>query len=101
MKKNYKFKIILILLFGFFTINLVFGNDTIPLILHPTAQDSINVSNGVQTTLTVASGLTHQFPIINTLLNSPTFGGTIVALILGLWRKRELKKLKRNGKLVD
>lgn len=74
--------------------------DTTIVLTHPTTNDSIKVVKIVNGVVKIASVFVDE-PITNTLLNSPYTSGGLVALILGIWRRIEKRKLRKKGLLKD
>lgn len=83
-----------------FTVDYTNIKDTLIVLPHPNTKDSLKVVSIVNGVLTITSILSSDKPLLNNFLNSETLVGGIVALILGIWRRIELRRLRRKGKLV-
>lgn len=90
-----KMKIKLLALLFVFSVFNAYSNDSI----RPNSVDSQNVVNVVDNVTDVTS-LFAPTPI-DRMINSEHFSAGIVAIILGIWRRIELRRLRKKGKLVD
>lgn len=72
-------------------------NDTTLVLDHPNAQDSMIVVDVVKGVVSITTVFVNK-PILRQLLNSEYFYGGIVAIILGIWRKIELRRLRKKGR---
>ena len=77
----------------------LFATPDTTIIVHPNVSDSTKVITLVKGVLTIATVVAPQEPIINKILGSESLAVTITTFILGLWRRRELRKLKKQGRL--
>lgn len=82
------------------TISVGIDKDTTFLLLHPNKEDSERVVKIVNSAVQVAEVVTADKPILSGLLSSEVVSGGLVALILGIWRRIELRRLKKQGKLI-
>ena len=73
------------------------SHDTTFIIQHPTSQDSVDVVQIVNSVATVSSVFVN--PFIGALLKNNFIIGGIVGIILAIWRRIELRRLRKKGKL--
>ena len=95
LKKKKRMKKIKLILVGIIFATSLFANDSV----RPNQVDSQRVVNIVNNVTEVTS-LVAPSPI-DKMINSEHFSAGIVAIILGIWRRIELRRLRKKGKLVD
>ena len=69
--------------------------DTVYTIEHPTTQDSLNVVNIVNGVVSIVAV---KNPLVSSLLKNEAIVGGIVGLICAIWRRIELRRMRRKNK---
>lgn len=82
------------------TTNYTTLKDTVIVLSRPTSEDSAKVVKIVNGVIQIATVFIKE-PITNEIVNSPYVGGGLVAIILGIWRRVEKRRLRKKGLLKE